>query len=114
MDFTRYITKQGDRWDLIAWRAYGDITKQKEVMEANRDIMLVNSFDEGYTLILPIIPEVSTQDAQLPPWKRGTVNQSTTTVFLTTPKATATAPKSVGGADLAFDFFDYSLDANIG
>lgn len=67
---TNYITKRGDRWDLIAWKAYGDITKQKEIIEANPDICLVVEFEEGITLQLPIIPNVNTQESLLPPWKR--------------------------------------------
>jgi phage tail protein X len=70
MDFTNYITKQGDRWDLIAWKAYGDITKQKDLIELNPDIDIVVIFDEGITLLLPIIEEVNTQDSLLPPWKQ--------------------------------------------
>lgn len=70
METTNYITKNGDRWDLIAWRAYGDITKQKEIIEANTDIALVVEFEEGITLKLPIIPEVNTQTSLLPPWKQ--------------------------------------------
>jgi phage tail protein X len=70
METTNYITKQGDRWDLIAWKAYGDITKQKEIIEQNPDIALTVEFDEGITLKLPIIPEINTQESLLPPWKR--------------------------------------------
>lgn len=113
-EFTRYPTKQGDRWDLIAWKAYGDVTKMREVIEANPDIALVAVFDEGYSLILPIIPEVSTQNSQLPPWKRDSAtNQSTTETFLLTERADASPVKAGGGADLENDFFDYYMDLPI-
>lgn len=67
---TPYITREGDRWDLIADRAYGDVTRQKEIMEANPDIALFTVFREGITIQLPIIPESETQTSNLPPWKR--------------------------------------------
>ncbi len=67
---TPYITREGDRWDLIAYRAYGDITKQKDIIELNPDIALVSRFPDGVTIILPIIPEADTQTSNLPPWKR--------------------------------------------
>jgi phage tail protein X len=70
METTPYITQQGDRWELIAYKAYGDVTKQKEIIEANPDLALVVAFDEGVTIELPIIPETNTQTSNLPPWKR--------------------------------------------
>jgi phage tail protein X len=67
---TPYITRDGDRWDLIADKAYGDITKQKDIIELNPDIALVARFPDGVTVLLPIIPEADTQTSNLPPWKR--------------------------------------------
>jgi phage tail protein X len=67
---TPYITRDGDRWDLIADKAYGDITKQKDIIELNPYIALVARFPDGVTVLLPIIPEADTQTSNLPPWKR--------------------------------------------
>lgn len=67
---TTYITSHGDRWDLIADRAYGDVTKMDKIIDANPDLALVVQFQEGVTLNLPIIPETNTQTSNLPPWKR--------------------------------------------
>jgi phage tail protein X len=67
---TPYITNSGDRWDTIANKAYGDVTKMKEIIEANPDLALVTEFDEGITILLPIIAETETQAENLPPWKR--------------------------------------------
>lgn len=70
METTPYITREGDRWDLIADRAYGDITKQEDIIAANPEISCVVQFQEGVTILLPIIPEAETQTSLLPPWKR--------------------------------------------
>jgi phage tail protein X len=67
---TPYITKEGDRWDTIADKAYGDVTKMDKIVDANPDLALVASFREGITLLLPIIPDTETQTSNLPPWKR--------------------------------------------
>jgi phage tail protein X len=113
-DFQRYNTTQGDRWDLIAWRAYGDYTKQKELIEANPGIPIVASFGDAIPLILPIIPEADTQSALLPPWFRNDPAAADQVVYLITPKATATAVKKSGyGADFESGEFDYFLDAII-
>lgn len=69
METTPYITKRGDTWALIAYKAYGDITKMKQVMDANPSIALVVIFEDGITIDLPIIPETETQTNDLPPWK---------------------------------------------
>lgn len=65
-----YITNEGDRWDLIADKAYGDVTKMDKIIEANPDLALVTNFREGVTIMLPIISETETQTSTLPPWKR--------------------------------------------
>jgi phage tail protein X len=70
METTPYITREGDRWDLIADRAYGDVTKMKDIIEANPELSLVTIFSEGVTILLPIIPQADTQTSTLPPWKR--------------------------------------------
>lgn len=113
-DFQRYNTTQGDRWDLIATRAYGDVSKQKELIEANPDIPIVASFQDAVTIILPIIPETSTQNSLLPPWLRKDPAAADTVTYLITPKATATPTKKSGyGADFEAGEFDYFLDAII-
>lgn len=69
-DTTAYNTKEGDRWDSIADKAYGDVTKMGVIIEANPDLAIVTSFRAGMTIQLPIIPEAETQTDNLPPWKR--------------------------------------------
>lgn len=109
-DFTRYITKNGDRWDSIAWAAYGDVAKQKDIMDANPDIALLTAFGDGVTLILPIIPEVNTQSSLLPPWKRDGNNTEVTINVLITERADQSLKSSRrGGLDFD-DEFDYNFD----
>jgi len=110
-DFTRYITKNGDRWDSIAWNAYGDVAKQKDIMDANPDVALLTAFGDGITLILPIIPEVNTQASLLPLWKQDEETVILGTNILTIQSADPTGPKATG--DGSGDGFDYLLDLTI-
>lgn len=70
-------TKDGDRWDLLAYRYYGDAGKQSILIEANRALFIDPLrvppliLSSGLTLIVPVIEaEEQATDADLPPWKR--------------------------------------------
>lgn len=79
---TEYITKPGDRWDLIAYKSYGALTVKDEngndesaigkIIRANPALAITSELTEGLLLQIPIIVNsVQTTDASLlPPWKR--------------------------------------------
>jgi phage tail protein X len=77
---TRYIeetTKPGDRWDLIAWRMYGDATRYQPILDANRHLLtgdplpaIAPVLPAGLTLRIPILDAAPT-GADAPPWRRG-------------------------------------------
>ena len=82
MTTTEYVTKPGDRWELIAYKAYGtinDITLSDGtvgnaigvVIRANPDINIDDILDEGLLLQIPIISDATNKtDADiLPTWK---------------------------------------------
>lgn len=71
VDFVKYTTKEGDRWDLIAYRAYGDANKAAELMLENPSVAADPILDSGLVLKVPVfegIEETFLDD--LPPWKR--------------------------------------------
>lgn len=72
MAFVEYITKQGDRWDNIAFAAYGDATLINGIIEANVATVISPVLVAGSRLIVPIIEQGTIQlDSNLlPPWKR--------------------------------------------
>lgn len=67
----QYKTIQGDTWDIISYRVYGDEHYVAELIEANHEHRGVVLFPAGVVLTTP---EIDTEEATstLPPWKRGT------------------------------------------
>lgn len=71
--FTEYRTLEGDRWDTVAQKAYGDPTQYQQIIAANPGIAISAQLPAGILLKVPVI---STQvqsvqnQSSLPPWKR--------------------------------------------
>lgn len=69
--YTTYTTKEGDRWDTIAYAAYGDPTKMEPIINANPTVPITAKLPAGITLRVPIVEQQTGVDANLlPPWKR--------------------------------------------
>ena len=82
MTTVEYITKPGDRWDLIAYKAYGtidtvtlddgsSINAMSLLINTNNDIPADDVLLEGLLLQIPVIANanVQTEKDLLPPWK---------------------------------------------
>ncbi|MBE3605228.1 tail protein X [bacterium] len=65
-----HITSAGERWDLLAWRYYGDATIYSPIIMANPSIPIEPVFEAGLTIAIPIIQLSAPQNSNLPPWKR--------------------------------------------
>ncbi len=73
MASTQYITKDGDRWDLIAVSAYGVCNgdKMRILQNANPYIPRTDVFAAGIKIVIPIIEAENEEITELlPPWKR--------------------------------------------
>lgn len=72
MAFLEYIVKDGDRWDSIAFKAYGDPRQFGIIIEANLSTIISPLLVAGTRLIIPIQDEADIQinSESLPPWKR--------------------------------------------
>ena len=68
--FIVHVTRAGERWDLLAWRFYGDPTAYSAIIFANPSVAIVPVFDAGIAIAIPVQPAASTPPANLPPWKR--------------------------------------------
>lgn len=75
-DYFEHVTVSGDRWDLLAYRYYGDQNKQAILLEANRSLFLADLsvppliIPHGMRLRIPVLVEEPTNIDLLPPWKR--------------------------------------------
>lgn len=63
-----YTTIQGDMWDLIAKRLYGDETALNVLLEANQQYADTVIFPAGVVLKVPEYTAPVT--SILPPWRR--------------------------------------------
>ena len=71
MTFTEYITRDGDRLDLIAFAAYGVATDWKPIIDANPALPLQDVYQAGIRLVIPIQETTAqTETALLPLWKK--------------------------------------------
>lgn len=67
--FVTHVTTEGERWDQLAWRYYGDAHRYLPIVQANPHVPITAILPSGLTLAIPILePVTSAQD--LPPWMR--------------------------------------------
>lgn len=68
----QYIAQDGERWDTIAYKAYGRPELAHLVIAENPGVPITARLEGGTVLEIPILADtVVKTDAQLlPPWKR--------------------------------------------
>ena len=67
----RHITTDGERWDQLAYRYYGDASAYERIVAANPDIPMMLALPGGLELAIPVIEANSTISLEeLPPWER--------------------------------------------
>ena len=62
-----YTTIQGDMWDLIAYKVYGDEKYMNVLAEANGHLLDTLVFSAGEELVVPELPEQT--DDSMPFWR---------------------------------------------
>lgn len=62
-----YITLQGDAWDAIAYRLWGEERFFMALVKANPEYLDVLVFEAGVRLKVPPMPE-RVLTTELPPW----------------------------------------------
>lgn len=73
MDATQQIehtTQDGDRWDLIAYKYYGDAAQSGPIQAANLHVPLNPVLPAGITLRIPVLDTAQFDINLLPPWNR--------------------------------------------
>lgn len=71
--YLSYITQEGDRWDGLAYRFYGDPFRYEPLVVANPHVPIVPVLPSGLTLAVPVLAKSDSTPSveSLPPWKRG-------------------------------------------
>lgn len=69
--YREIVTREGERWDLLAWRYYGDPLRYEPIVVANPQVAIAPILPSGTRLQIPVLPRATaTAAADLPPWKR--------------------------------------------
>ncbi len=63
-----YTTIQGDLWDTIAYKLYGNENNMTELLHANPQYLGISIFSAGIILRIPEIKEEIS--VEKPPWMR--------------------------------------------
>ncbi|HCE6987351.1 tail protein X [Pseudomonas aeruginosa] len=74
IDCIEHVTVEGERWDTLAWRYYGDPLAYGRIIEANPALDISSTLPSGLVVLVPVLPlaeaSQTLQDEELPPWKR--------------------------------------------
>lgn len=65
----KYTTVQGDMWDAIAYKIFGNELYMNELLEVNETYRSMAVFPAGIILNVPDINVIQSSKI-LPPWKR--------------------------------------------
>lgn len=68
--FIVHVTRAGERWDLLAWRYYGDASAYRPIIVANPDTAIEPVFEAAVVILVPVLERSASDDADLPPWRR--------------------------------------------
>lgn len=63
-----YRTKSGDRWDTVAYAQYRNATQILALIAANPGVAIVDVFDPGTKLAVPLIGAPDDSLSSSPPW----------------------------------------------
>lgn len=67
--FVEHITSDGDRWDSLAWKYYGDPYAYERIIRANPAVPIIPILPAGIRLLIPVIdPPQPAETGPLPPW----------------------------------------------
>ena len=67
--YLTHITTEGERWDQLAWKYYGNALEYERIVAANPQVPITPTLASGLRLSIPVIEETQIVE-DLPPWKR--------------------------------------------
>lgn len=72
-EYLEHRTLPGDRWDLLAYRYYGDAHLLGPIIEANPHLPISPKLAVGALVLIPVLAQAAVLELtpdQVPPWKR--------------------------------------------
>ena len=67
--YLEHTTREGDRWDNLAWHYYGDATQYEQIIVANPDVPIIPILPAGIRLLIPVAENVEMTNTEgLLPW----------------------------------------------
>lgn len=72
-EYSKFIihkTKQGDRWDSLAYKYYGNCFKYAPIVMANPTMPICPFLPADVEIIIPFFDNNKDINEELPPWKR--------------------------------------------
>jgi len=66
----KYLVSQGDVWDLISFKIYGDESFMDVLLDANPNLRHIVVFTEPVYINVPERPAVEQSMSDMPPWKQ--------------------------------------------
>lgn len=70
MSYLTHITTEGERWDSLAWRYYGDAHRYLPIIQANPQVPITAALPAGLMLSIPVLEQAASTSEDLPPWMR--------------------------------------------
>lgn len=68
-EYLTHVTREGERWDALAFRYYGSAYRYDPIVRANPQVPLTLALPAGLTLRIPVLEALPTTE-DLPPWLR--------------------------------------------
>ena len=67
--YLTHITTEGERWDQIAARYYGDSRRYQPIIDGNQHVPLTPALPSALRLAIPVLEREPTLE-DMPPWMR--------------------------------------------
>lgn len=68
--YLTHITQEGERWDSLAHRYYGNALAYEQIIVANPQVSISPVLPSGLVLLIPVVAAVDEALEDLPPWLR--------------------------------------------
>lgn len=68
--FLDHITTDGERWDSLAFKYYGNPLSYVGLVEANKSYAHLPNLMSGLRLRIPVLDRPATRRKSLPPWRK--------------------------------------------